>query len=274
KQAKEVESIYYTIKEALRDPGIARTVFGIPGLILTVYAITLMIGAETQFFQGISLILGIYLLLKGFGIESRVLKGITHLTEGISVQRVSFPFYMASGFVFLFGVYTGLANYNPTSDSFTSIISAVQTTYFFAITSVLFMVLARAIDAVHAKKAYLLRKYVMYFIGITVLWLIIDSATLVFLRQTDLNFFLITVLISFIALLIAFKATQVIDIRGQVTQLLLNLPVYNNQGEWLGKIKQVRENENMIYYKPSGKKEFISIKKENFIVRKSRIIIQ
>ena len=37
KQASEVESTYYTIKEALKDPYLARIVFGVPGVILISY---------------------------------------------------------------------------------------------------------------------------------------------------------------------------------------------------------------------------------------------
>ena len=74
KQAKEIESTYYVIKEALKDPFLARIVFGIPGIILLLY---FFFGSYS--FQLIAFVFGIYLLLKGFGLEEKILSNIEEL---------------------------------------------------------------------------------------------------------------------------------------------------------------------------------------------------
>lgn len=274
RQAKEVESIYYTIREALKDPYISRIVFGIPGIILVFYAATLIAGLQAQFFQIISLVLGAYLLLKGFGIEQAIISGARDLTESISVQRISFPFYIGSLFVLVFGAMTAYTNLSFTGDLLFSAVQALQDSYLFFVIAVLITILARAIDAIEIKKAFKLRKYFLYSVATVLVWLILDAATLVFLRQADLNFFLLAVMVSFVALFFTFKVSETVDVRKKITNLLVGLPVYSRQGEWLGKVKEVDQQTNSLYYSRLEKEKPKELKKESFALKEGKIVLQ
>jgi len=271
KQARAVESAYYAIKEALKDPAIARTIFGIPGIIFLVYALTLYFNIPNLFFQGISFILGIYLLLKGFGIESIIIKSLKHFIEGISLQKASFPFYIAALIILIFGIVNSYNNFLFGSKTLNNMLNAIQGIYFFIAMAVSFIVIGRIIDLIQEKRAIELRKYLLYSASIFVLWLIIDSATLVILRQADLNFFLISVLTSFIILIICFKLAELMDLRKKVSKILENLPVYSKQGFWLGKVKSINKITKEIIVKT--KEKDIIVKEGEFILKNDRIIL-
>lgn len=89
KQTQELEKTYFVILDKLKDPGIARVVFGIPGLAL---ALWFWLGGEgLRYFIGL---LGLYLMLRAIGIEERFFQAL-HNTR-ISFDRISFVFFFAS----------------------------------------------------------------------------------------------------------------------------------------------------------------------------------
>jgi putative membrane protein len=257
KQAQPVESIYYTIKEALEDPYIARIVFAIPGTIVLFYALTLFLNIQSLFIQGVSFIVGLYLVMKGLGIELKLSRMYKSTLDALSPQKASFPFYVGSIFIFIFGVYAFLQNifFGSAELTMEHYISALQSTYLFFALVFISVCFARALDHVQMKKAYLLRKDFLYAVSVITIWIIIDSATLVFLREADLNFFLFSMLVSFVIILIAFKVSDGIDLTKRATELLLGLPVYDIAGKWLGRIVEVDKRRNAIVFAKSGNEQ-------------------
>ena len=270
KQAQAVESTYYTIKEALKDPYLARIVFGIPGIILMLY-----FALGTLSLQVLAFIFGVYLILKGFGIEERVLKFSRGITSSVSTQRISFPFYIGGMFILVFGAinaYTNLAS-APIVDIVLDSISAVQSTYLFLVLAVLSAIVGRAIDSIHFKKAFRLRRYFIMAVSVFSIWFIMDTATLVFLNQADLNYFLFSILLSFVVLLVAFRVSNIMDVRKRITRLLIGLPVYNAEGIWLGKVSKIDKKRNMIIYASAKAKKDREVRQNDFTLRDGRISI-
>jgi len=270
KQAQVVESTYYTIKEALKDPDIARIVFGIPGLVLLLY---FALGSFSL--QIISFVLGGYLLLKGFGIEERILRTFRYITKTVSLHRISFPFYIGGVIILSFGVITAYNTYmsSTANDLILQIAGSLQPIYTFATVSVLTMITGRCFDVINMKKAYRLRKYFMMAVSALMVWLIFDSATLVILRQADLNWFLFTIAISFAVLLASYKLSSVIDVRKKITKLLIGLPVYNEEGIWVGKVSKInKKTESVIYNDVRDKKEK-NAKRNEFLLRDGKLLI-
>jgi len=270
KQASEVESTYYTIKEALKDPYLARIVFGVPGIILISYY--LFGGFSLQI---ISLILGIYLLLKGFGIEEKMISTSRNFLKNISISRASFIFYVGSLFIFAFGlyqIYNGFISSSET-DLFLRSISSIQQTYFvfLFLVPVSFLV-GKTIDAVHFKKAFYLRNYLVYGISTMLLWFILDSGTLVLTGQADLVWFILSMFSSFIILMVAYNLSSVFDVRKKITDLLVGLPVYE-KGKMIGKVEKINSKEKSIQFLPAKGKELIKLTKTKFKVKKGRIIV-
>ncbi|MBN2111679.1 DUF373 family protein [Candidatus Woesearchaeota archaeon] len=274
RQAQQIESAFFTIKEALKDPYISRIVFGIPGILLIMIFAFLTISPERSF-QIIAFVLGLYLLLKGFGVEEPVLNGFRSITGSISVQRPSFPFYIGSLFILGFGAITAYTQFSvmqitePLGDA----VTIAQSTYLFLVLAGLSIVIGRCIDAVHLRRAFLLRKYLLMGASIILLWWILDAGTLVFLRAADLNWFLLTIVGSFVILLITFRLSEVMEIREKVTKLLLDLPIYTVDGTWLGKVESIDKRKRSIVYRDSKTNEAVEIIKGKFNVSNGKITV-
>jgi len=270
KQAQVVESTYYTIKEALKDPFLARIVFGIPGIILLLF-----VALGTVSLQIVSLVFGVYLILKGFGIEEKILSLSKGFTTSISVQRTSFPFYIASFFILVFGLvtaYNGFAS-TPLVDPLIDGLVIVRSIYFFIILAAITLIIAKGIDSVHLARAFELRGHFLSAASIVLIWFILDTGTLVFLRQADLNLFLFVVLTSFGVLLAAFKVSMVMDVRERITKLLVGLPVYDAMGNWAGKVESIDKRKNTIAYSDVKTKKETEVNRKKFSIASGRIIL-
>ena len=271
KQAQAVESTYYTIKEVLKDPDIARIVFGIPGLVLLLY-----VALGSFSLQIISFVLGAYLLLKGFGIEERIIRTFNYITQTVSIHRISFPFYVGGVMIVGFGLITTYNTYmsNTANDVILQIASSIQPIYAFATLGALTMILGRCIDVINMKKAYRLRKYFMMSVSAIMIWLIFDSATLVILRQADLNWFLFTIGVSFAVLLGSYRLSKVIDVKKKITKLLIGLPVYNAEGIWVGKVSAINKKTDSVVYNDIRDKTEKNAKRKEFLLHDGKILIQ
>lgn len=274
KQAKQVESVYYTIKEALKDPYIARIIFGIPGIILVFYALTLYYNIQDLFLQGAAFIIGAYLFIKGVGIELKMHGLYQKVLSSVSLQRPSFPLFLGSAFIFFFALISLVTNLplgnNPTGN----ILSAIQGIYFFLTLSVLFVILGRAVDAMHFKIAIKLRKYLLYGISSVIVWFLLDAGTLVLMGEAVVDFFWLAIGVSLAAIFISFKILDILDVRNKVTELLIGLPVFNKRGIWLGTIQKIDKRSNAItYFKGEEEKNARISKKGSFILRKSKVVL-
>jgi putative membrane protein len=268
KQAQAVESTFYTIKEALRDPGMARLFLGVPGILLLVF---FALGQYS--FQAIALITGVYLLLKGFGIEDRIINMFKMITTSLSEQRVSVVMYLAAILSPFFGLW--LAYLQFISSDFVEIgidlISILRIIYpFFALMAVL-LLLGRAIDSMYTKKAYKLGKYLLQGVSVIAVWAILDAGTLVFLRQADLAWFPANIMTALVALIITMRIAKAFDIRDRVTKAFIGLNVSDEEGNILGKVTDVNKRKKTITYK-EGNKE-VEKKKIHFTLKDGRIIL-
>lgn len=274
KQSQPVESTFYTIREAIKDPFIARLVFGIPGIIFLLF---FLIGSVSL--QIVSLVIGVYLILKGFGIEEFLAGGFYDLRKSISIQRTSFPLYLASFFILVFAVitlynsYTINTNSDVTRDALTAGILSLQSTYLLLFLTAEAFVLARSLDAIHLKKAFLLTKYFLYAISFFLFWVILDAGTDVFLKQADLNWFLANILASFVIFLLAFRAAGSLDIRKKITKMLVGLPIYSRDGRWLGKIQNVFQEKELIEYYDNKTKKTVQADKTQFSFSEGRVML-
>ncbi len=270
KQAKEVESTYYAIREALRDPYLARLVFGIPGIVLLLLFALPNIGLQI-----ILLIAGIYLIFKGFGIEEKLYFSYRNLAKSISIQRISFPFYLGGIFLFAFGIISSYTVYatSPLKDIALRVAFSAQGTYLFLALASLSFVLAKAIDCILLKKAFKLRTYIVSFVSVLIAWFILDSATQVFIGKADLNYFLLGIIASFAVLLVTLRVSRAFDVREKVTRLLVGLPIYSPEGKWVGRVEKVSEKRDSIEYSSPKEKKSVKLPKEKFSLKGGKIVL-
>ncbi len=104
KQAPGLESTYFTILEKLKEPHYARIVFGIPAVLLILFAVSYYFNFGWQL--PVALI-GIYLIVKGFGLEDALVDSFRGL--GFSIERLSFVFYIGAMIFFVISLIIGYA---------------------------------------------------------------------------------------------------------------------------------------------------------------------
>ncbi|MCL4404514.1 MAG: DUF373 family protein [Candidatus Marsarchaeota archaeon] len=107
KQAEQFENTYFTIIEKLKEPHYARAVFGIPAVLLLLFAISYYLNLGWQF--PVALI-GLYLLIKGFGLEDYIISSAKGF--GFSVSRVTFTLYMSSLLFFVMSIVLAYGGYS------------------------------------------------------------------------------------------------------------------------------------------------------------------
>ncbi len=106
KQAEKFESTYFAILSKLKEPHYARIVFGIPALLLLLFAISYAVGTGWEL--PVALI-GVYLIIKGFGLEDALLSSFRGF--GFSIERMSFVFYLSSIIFFIASLFIAGGNY-------------------------------------------------------------------------------------------------------------------------------------------------------------------
>jgi len=273
KQAKQVESVYYTIREAVKDPYLARIVFGIPGIILLFYALTLIYNLQDLFTQGVALIVGLYLLIKGLGIELKLHEFYHKTVSSISLQRASFPLYFGGMFSFFSALIMLATNFPMVGEPMQNYISAIQGTYFALTMSVLCIIVGRSIDAIQLKQAIKLRKYFLYGVSTIIAWFLLDAGTLVLLGEAVLDFFWLAIAVSLAVIFTSFKVLEILDVRAKITELLLGLPVYSKSGIWLGTVRKIDKRSNAITFLKGENSKEKSARKGSFILKDNKIIV-
>ena len=270
KQAQAVESTFYTLREVFRDPGIARMFVGVPGILLLLFA-SLWFFYPQYISQTITLVLGAYLLLKGFGIEDKIFNMLKIVSTSISEQRISVIFYVAAFIFPLFGIWLGYIQLMSSSfiDVWLDIISSLRLLYPFLAAAAISMIVGKAIDSVYSKKAYKIGKYIVQSVSILTLWAILDAGTLVFLTQADLAWFPANIMASFIILIIALRVGNTFDIREKVTKILVGLNVSDEEGNYLGRVKEINKRKQIIIFGENNTEK----KKKQFVLRDGRIVI-
>ncbi len=106
KQAETLENTYFTIFEKLKEPHYARIFFGIPAVLLILFAASYYFGLGWQL--PVALI-GVYLIIKGFGIEDSLFGSFKGL--GFSMDRLSFIFYISAILLFVISLIVSYGSY-------------------------------------------------------------------------------------------------------------------------------------------------------------------
>ncbi len=106
KQAEALEGAYFTVFEKLKEPHYARIVFGIPAVLLLLFALSYYFNYGWQLPAAL---IGAYLIAKGFGVEDSFVSSFRGL--GFSVERLSFVFYTSAIIFFFISMIVGYGAY-------------------------------------------------------------------------------------------------------------------------------------------------------------------
>ena len=183
KQSQAIESSFYLLKEVLSDPHFARFIFGLPGIILLVYALVYLFGIEKLSLNIILGLTGAYLIIKGFGIEDAFVNWVSAFRKTASFERASFPVYLSVLFMLILAAWSGVdeANYYSAQMKVIGVSSEVVSGIAFLsgglglfTLAVLLFFIGRMIDMFHRGEVRKIRSYARSLVTTISAYLIID----------------------------------------------------------------------------------------------------
>ena len=96
-----------------------------------------------------------------------------------------------------------------------------------------------------------------------------DIVNLCFLKFSRI----INIFICFVVAVIAYKISNVLDIRRKITKLLVGLPVYDKYGKWVGKVSDISRGKNSLTYTDLKGKSAVEINREKFKLQEGKVLL-
>jgi putative membrane protein len=266
KQAKELEKTYFVILEKLKEPHYARLIFGIPALILILFATSRYFGLGIEIVAGI---LGLYLALKAFGIEEKFYRFLSGFK--FSIDKISSIAYILFILLLLVSFWASIQTYTKSVEmrfSFVKIMArVVQTFVNFVSIAAMVLIAGKIIDVINEKRQKIidLTKYGLYAINIIILWFVLSTAAdwvLLTPPGPYVSFadFLLAIVLSIVISFIGIYTMKKIKINTILKMNLENKEIFSENGTYLGKTIGVEPKEAKIIFKtPFGQKLNIPI---------------
>jgi putative membrane protein len=167
RQSKELEKAYFKlahfIKEVTGDPALARLIFGLPGIALVLLSV-----GGIQALSWIMGVIGIYLIIKGFGLEEQFFTTTSDFLKSLSVERMSTLLYVVGAIIGLLGIGYGWQDMQRMSLTFTDSNTTLNTVGLFILNSsainlillaAVVVITARVIDEWALKRFIHVRRY-------------------------------------------------------------------------------------------------------------------
>jgi putative membrane protein len=111
RQAQDLESIYYTIKQVLNDPETRGTILVPLGILLLIYPMVILVeslGYPGSAFGIISGLFGIYVLGRGLGAKQRIDNIVSRATSGFYGGRITIITYVVAAALLAIGGVSGV----------------------------------------------------------------------------------------------------------------------------------------------------------------------
>ncbi len=239
KQAKELEKTYFVLIEKLKDPYYAKTIFGIPALLI------LLLSASSHFgfgWEPIGMIIGLYLFTRLLGIDEHIDRFAKDVR--FSVEKTSWVSYIAGFALFIIGILIASQSYHEALGLDLGgeklLAYVIRSVVMILLVGFVLLLTGKAMDALGEKRKYQITKYALYMIGLTlaVLVLKVGSDWVLNLYEPYVYFqdFLLTLIL---AITLAYISTKIIN--GIRTDMLVKMKLEGKEaisehGTYLGKI--------------------------------------
>jgi len=112
RQAQDLESMYYTIKQVLDDPETRGTILVPLGILLLIYPLTILadlLGFPGTVFGVASALLGLYVLSRAFGVEEWLDSAVARTREALFTGRITLITYVVAAALLVIGGFNGVA---------------------------------------------------------------------------------------------------------------------------------------------------------------------
>jgi len=209
RQSEQLESTYYKIKDFISEssdnPKFARLLFGLPAMLLLLFAI---FGLEG--FRVILGVLGAYLFIKGFRLEKYIYNAIDELKTSLTRRRFAFFAYVVAIALSVIATYLGYSVMVEwlSVGIFEAVSAFVSSSIFFYYLSLTMVWFGRNISVMTRRGRSIISVTVF---GFAVSFVIYNAAELILQSEISLYNFLFSILFGFalifIALMIEWKST-------------------------------------------------------------------
>jgi len=111
RQAQDLESMYYTIKQVLDDPETRGTLLVPLGILLLIYPLTVLanaLGFPGTVFGVASALLGLYVLGRAFSVEESLDSGVARARQALFTGRVTIITYVVAAALLVIGGVSGV----------------------------------------------------------------------------------------------------------------------------------------------------------------------
>jgi putative membrane protein len=248
KQAEQFENAYFAVLEKLKEPHYARIVFGVPALIMLLFAVSYYLNYGWQ--PPVALI-GIYLIIKGLGLEDRVTNSFRGL--GFSIERLSFVFYIGTMLFFAIALVVSYGSYmyavQAGLDALSIVSYAIEGFILILPISLALYVAGRIIDLENRKLKYKAIKegsYIGYgMMGVVLLYL----TAAWFIGQI---YFWELLVYSFVTILAGYGIARLSTYLRKISvrnAKMRGKQVVSDIGAYIGKVMKVQPNRGMITIK-------------------------
>ncbi|MCF2164127.1 MULTISPECIES: DUF373 family protein [Halobacterium] len=131
RQARDLESTYYLLKQFLADEELRQTVLVPVGIVLLVFPGLMMVtGSLAVAAASITTVIGLFLLYKGLGVDEYVAALPGQARDALYSGRVSIVTYVVAGGLGLVGVFAGALGLTNQAAGLSRLVAAMTFTYY------------------------------------------------------------------------------------------------------------------------------------------------
>jgi len=273
KQAKELEKTYVVLLSKLREPYYARLFFGIPAIILLAFLFSDTLGYG---WRPIIAIVGLYLLLKGFGVEEYVISSMRGLLAPSS--RRALIVYLPVLALAVISLSIGFSEFNRTAAEGSSVIEALSyglrpILWPFMLFIIVLLLIGRLIELWPQGRKFETIDMGLYAVnGILVSYIAYLAAAWI-VGDAWFSEFVVTTVVSIVIAAVAIEATRNLKTTTALAMKLEGKEAITEAGAYIGKIIGIdRKNGLAIAQTPIGSR--IPLKLETIASVGERIIVK
>lgn len=268
KQAKELEKTYFVLLEKLREPYYRNILIGIPALVLLAFAISDILGFG---WKPVVVLLGLYLLLKGFGFEESISSSVSSFK--VSLESTSFVLYIAAIPLALISLWLGFQQYTTSLATIGDPVKVAAYTLSAVLIlmpwAVILVLLGKSIDLWRDNRRFELLRQFLYIMFILLLWYLVSSACDWVVANAYFSDFVRAIVISMFFAYIAVEAMKALRTRFASEMKLENKETLTEVGSFIGRIVGVdRKKGYFLVQTPLGQKLTFSFERISSIGEK------
>ncbi|MEE8168147.1 MAG: DUF373 family protein [Candidatus Hydrothermarchaeales archaeon] len=211
RQSEHLESTYYIIKDFLKeivsDPKLSRLAIGLPGVAAILYMLfgqhgwRLIIG-----------VIGVFLLVKGFGLEDTLQKGYDEIKASFIAGRISFFTYVVAVLIGTVGLIVGYTEVARRAVPYSALLTAgpifLSESVDLLMLAAIIALIGKSIDSIVEQRG--VWRYFLLIVFVVALRLIVDAVSLFLLGEISMTKFAVSILLGLILSIFSFSSIMAV----------------------------------------------------------------